>query len=366
MFADWQKVTCNYIELRNICSKLNLRSLKSIKLDAITRWMLYTYKRKYMKDVGIRVMRRWMQAGVWRAFCAWSDRAASMRRMKEVGGKVLRRWLQAGVWRSFSRWQEVARTMRHMRCIGQRALGRWVQGAVSRCFQLWAAVAEVSDVCLLQAHHACLQISLASLRSCFFVRWQTATRNAKDIFFRGQRVLHRWIHSFVSISFKRWALLSKDVSNAPFDMHRMFDQPNDSALFIRRKNAASRELIVWIAKHVEHVSALKLCYSHSPLPKHVSRHRTPLSATLSRGSAAHAVSVSPCFPVPSNYSLSPSILNISSYGTSNSLYSAQQELTCQPYEASPTYAGALQFLSVLAERRLVAARNTQTLLQKLV
>ena len=255
--------------------------------------------------------------------------------------------------------------MQHMRSVGQRVLGRWLQGAVSRCFELWAAAAEQAaqerhqattrQQSALQVFNTRLRTLLTSRCSRFFFRWQGATRNAKHIFSRGKRVLGRWVQYSFARYFERWALLSKQVS----------PNQNDSAVFIKRKQTACKELIFWIGKHIQHVSALKSCYNHSPLRKEITNIRSPLSTRFGGGQAAFAVS--PCFPAPANQSMSPSILNVSNYGTPIS-HAAHQELSSQQksFSTSPTYAGSLQFLAVLADRRLNAARNTELLLQKMV
>jgi len=285
------------------------------------------------------------------AVAAWRQHATLLRRMRDVGGKVVFKMLNSCLNRAFSCWSRHCCYCRKIHQLETKLRVRWVGISLRSSFSAWCFFVSHSKHNL----HECFQTLLTSRCSRFFFRWQGATRNAKHIFSRGKRVLGRWVQYSVARYFERWALLSKQVS----------PNQNDSAVFIKRKQTACKELIFWIGKHIQHVSALKSCYSHSPLRKEITNIRSPISTRFGGEHAAFAVS--PCFPAPANQSMSPSILNVSNYGTPIS-HAVHQELSSQQksFSASPTYAGSLQFLAVLADRRLNAARNTELLLQKMV
>ena len=74
-------------------SEKALRQDTALTAEAFVEWRQHATLMRRMRVVGTKVMRRWLQTGMWRALSAWKQHAASLRRMKEVGGKVMRRWM---------------------------------------------------------------------------------------------------------------------------------------------------------------------------------------------------------------------------------------------------------------------------------
>jgi len=121
-----------------------LRQDAALMADTVAEWRQHATGLRHMRLVGMKVMRRWLQTGLWRAFSAWAEHALTMLRMKDAGSKVMRRWLQAGVWRSFAKWQEVARTATRLRVVGLRVVGSWLRAGLLQCFRLWDAAVDAA------------------------------------------------------------------------------------------------------------------------------------------------------------------------------------------------------------------------------
>jgi hypothetical protein len=162
------------------------------------------------------------------AFGAWRQHATILQRMRFVGGKVMRRWLQTGLWRAFAQWQQATCSMKHLRCVGRRVIGRWMQGTLSQCFGLWAAAVDQAAEERRESAERVRRISMAHDAVCHLVLSVWIRKHLQNVHALGSMYsfsMHGVAENFLRVDSMPTAL-DRSVSNAivsPFieyDAHR--------------------------------------------------------------------------------------------------------------------------------------------------
>ena len=100
--AEEHRASALQVRRMGMVSEKALLQDTALTAEAFVEWRQHATLMRRMRVVGTKVMRRWLQTGMWRALSAWKQHAASLRRMKEVGGKVMRRWMQSVMWCCFA------------------------------------------------------------------------------------------------------------------------------------------------------------------------------------------------------------------------------------------------------------------------
>jgi hypothetical protein len=183
-----------------------------------------------------------------------------------------------------------------------------------------------------------------------FAQWQDVTERMQRIRIVGPRftalhnqaVLYRffswWVHAFQFVhEFRRFV---EHPSSSPLSITLSHDE-------VMHNQCISR----WVTKHIETVSFVQSFYNVS------SRNHIPLNTEFHRFESTGSVAGG----IP--FSRSPPIVgSITKFG----MHAFDQELISRPKLFESSSAIGLQQLAALAERRLVAAKTTQYVVQLLL
>ena len=104
-----------------------------------------------------------------KAMIIWKQHVIQTQNHRLQSEKIIRRWLQTGLWRAFAKWQQATCSMKHLRCVGRRVIGRWMQGTLSQCFGLWAAAVDQAAEEQRESAERVRRISMAHDAVCHLV-----------------------------------------------------------------------------------------------------------------------------------------------------------------------------------------------------
>ena len=157
-----------------VLAKFARRALSRSTVKAWGRWCEYLDEREHSR----RLMRKLLHNGVQRAWNQWAEVHAELRRLRKFGARLAK---QSSV-RAFEQWCDVTAQQRRL----QRFLRRWKSSGVGRAFETWVEMRE---------HR------------------RRATALLK-------KVMARWRHRLLDITFDGWAALVEDEVNRRQEMMR--------------------------------------------------------------------------------------------------------------------------------------------------
>jgi hypothetical protein len=94
------------------------------------------------KRMGSRVLNRWANQELSRAFFAWNEWCRNSKMEQAAAGKVLARWRNKELTAGFNSWRETASEMADQEALLRGAMTRWQNQMLSAAYNKWQDEAE--------------------------------------------------------------------------------------------------------------------------------------------------------------------------------------------------------------------------------
>jgi len=199
-FARWLEHGKSLQHQATVLARVLFRMENASVCSAFMQWhwqtKLFTHQRSVPKRVILRIQHGAMAASL----DLWHDQVKTLTRQRNVLERVLLRMKNGGMSSAFDRWSSQVEFFTGQRDLLERVLLRMKNRAMAGAFGRWTSEVELFSRQKMILERVLLRMKNAAIAGALD-RWKVRVKQAKDMSFKGSKVVQRWMKMGMYIFF---------------------------------------------------------------------------------------------------------------------------------------------------------------------